>query len=155
MSIRNEEFIHFDKCIERLNEAWMTFKLVREHQGHPLAGPGFRFALVSYAAPYTSSEGIHKRRHTLDSKYVPAQFAALHARLIQARHSVHAHTDLSVLDARLSFSDISGQRLVSTAQNYISGLEEFGNLEDIVLLIEGTLNNMYADRERLKSGLEP
>jgi hypothetical protein len=155
MSARNEEFLHLDTCIDRMGEAWRTLVLIREHPNDPLIGPAFRFALVSYAAPYKTSEGIVKKRHRLDDRYVPPQFAKLHERLLEARDKVHAHTDLSALDPKLSFDDGTGQRLVTRIQNHFTGLEELGNLKDIVRLVELTLDNMCADRERLKAGLEP
>lgn len=155
MHPRNEAFVHFEMCIERLNSAWRTLNMVKEYQGHPLVGPAFRFALVEYAIPYTKSEGTTKKNHSLGTRYVPKDFLPLHERLVTSRKKIQAHADLSVLDPRLSYTDLDGQRLVSIAQNNITGLEELQHVDDIIRLLEGTLENMYANRDGLKQELEP
>lgn len=155
MNQRNEAFIHFDICTYRLNGAWRTLKTIKEHPGHPLVGPAFRFALVEYAVPYTRSDGANKERYSLGMQYVPGDFLPLHERLLASRNQIQAHADLSILDAKLSYVDLDGQRLVSIGQNNINGLEELPNIDEIILLIEGTLDNMYADRDNLKLTLEP
>ena len=154
MHPRNEAFIHFDMSTERLNSALRTLNMVKEHQDHPLMGPAFRFALVEYAAPYTNSEGMTKKNHSLGTRYVPKDFLTLHERLVTSRKKIHAHADLSVRDPRLSYTDMGDQRLVSITQKNITGLEELQHIDDIIRLIERTLKNMYAQRDTLKQGLK-
>lgn len=154
MSQRNEEFIHFDLCLERLAGAWRTLTAIKQDANHPLVGPAFRFALVEYAAPYTRSDGVHKSRYCLDKQYVPVEFLELHHRIVESRHQVHAHTDLRPLNSKLSFVDLPNQRLVSTSRNGIHGLEDLGNIDAIIVLVEKTISNMCADRDRRKLQLE-
>lgn len=154
MTLHNEDFIHFDICIDRLNSAWRTLTMIKEHSGHPLVGPAFRFALVEYATPYNRSDGVNKKRYYLDESYVPAEFLELHERLLASRDQIHAHADLTILEAKLSYTDLQGQRLVSTVRNNIHGLEELDNIDATIHLIEGTLRNMYADREIRKLALK-
>ena len=150
----NEEFLHFDICLDRLQSAWKTLTTIKQHQGHPLVVPSFRFALVEYAAPYTRSDGEHKR-YSLDTHYVPPEFMDLHRRLVSSRHQVHAHSDLTVLEASVTFIDLPDQRLVTTVQNYGQEVEELDNIDEIILLLEATLRGMSTDRDRRKQLLEP
>ena len=154
MNSHNEAFVHFDICAERLNSTLLTLNRIKEHCDHPLVGPAFRFALIEYAMPYTRSDGKAKKRHSLDTRYVPQELLPLHERLIASRNQIHAHVDLTVLEPTISYHDLDGERLVLIAQNNISGLEELPQIDEIICLVEGTLKNMYADRDNLKKGLE-
>ena len=134
-------------CIDRLNNAWATLNAVRAAKDNPLVGPAFRYALVEYATPYTRSDGPIKRYHHLDETWVPTAYLALHKRILAARNQVHAHADLTVLEAQLHISEIQGKQYISRIENMIHGLEEIGNIDKIISLIQGTLRNMYAERE--------
>lgn len=155
MNSRNEFFVHFDVCADRLNSAWRTLKSIKENAGNPLVGPAFRFALVEYAVPYSRSDGTNKARRYLDTKYIPSELLAFHQELMLSRNQVLAHADLSVLEPNLSYVDLKDRRLVVIAQNIITGLEQLPRIDDIISLIEQTLVNMYAARDSLKHSLAP
>jgi len=156
MMERDEEFIHFHICINRFVSAWNTLKEVKANLAHPLVGSAFRFALVEYAIPYSKSEGEHKRSgHRLKTTYIPDEFMALHNRLLAARNKVHAHADLTLMSPTLSFIELDGQRLATVSGKHVDELEELRNIDEIILLIEATLHNMFNDVERRKGELRP
>jgi hypothetical protein len=64
-------------------------------------------------------------------------------------------TDLGILDAQLSLNEVDGQRLVSTYLKGINGLEELPNIDEFILLIDGTVKKMLPERNRLKDALQP
>lgn len=154
MSDQYEVHLHYLLCIDRLNNAWAVLNAVRSAKDNPLLGPAFRYALVEYAVPYTRSDGPIIKRHRLDKTWVPIEHHVLHDRILAARDRVHAHADLIVLDARLNISEIQGKPHISRVQNMIHGLEELGNIDEIISLIEGTLRNMYAVREEREQSLK-
>jgi hypothetical protein len=49
--------------------------------------------------------------------------------------------------------DLPDQRLVTTIQNNVHGLEERENIEEIIALISATLGNMSRERDRRKLAL--
>lgn len=155
MSNQHEAFAHFEICIDHFGNALRTLEAIQQHAGHPLVGPAFRFALIEYAIPYTGAEGIEKPRHRLDTKYVPEQFVELHKRILMSRHKVLAHSDLSILEPKISWSVLDGKRLIARSQNNAIGLEEFENRKSILRLIEGTLDRMFQAREALVLELKP
>lgn len=154
MNPSNERFFHFDTCLDRLRSVWKTLLAVKEAPSHPLAIPAFRFALVEYVTPHTTSVGKHAR-YKLDDRYISPNYLPLHTRLVASRHQVHAHSDLVVLDPSLMFVDLYDQRLVATIQKGMLELKELENLDEILLLVEATIDSMSADRDRLASLLEP
>lgn len=147
MSDQHETHLHFLECIDRLNNAWATLNAIRAAEENPLIGPAFRYALVEYATPYTRSDGPIKKYRQLDDSWIPTEYLALHKRILAARNQVHAHADLTVLEAELHINEIQGKQHISRIQNMIHGLEEIGNIDRIISLIQGTLRNMYAERE--------
>jgi hypothetical protein len=151
----HEDFIHFAVCMERLNGAWRTLNAIKASGDNPLVGPAFRFALIEYATPYTRSTGPVKRRHTLSESYVPAEFLELHKRILVARNTIHAHADLTVMEAKLYVTETRGMPSATISSNYIHGLEELSNIDQIICLIEGTLLNMYANEDALLHALQP
>ena len=148
---KEEQFVHFVTCISSLNNAWIILNKIKEQKDNSLVGPAFRFALIEYSKPYKQSFG-HQRRK-LDDLYVPDEMKSLHKRIIDARDQVHAHTDLTILDAKLYVKETEGHRFSVIVQNKISGLEELSNIDDIIKLIEGTLDNMYIKEKELDAAL--
>ncbi len=152
----HEDLIYFDRCIERLCSALDTLRAIRSNGiHHQLAGAAFRFAVVEYVASYKNSNGKSgKDGHKLPNSFVPPNFMDLHKRLLRSRDQVLAHTDLDILDAQLSLNVVDGQRLVTTNLKGINGLEELPNIDEFILLIDGTVKNMLPKRNRLKDALQ-
>ena len=150
-----EQHQHLLVCIDRLNSAWKTLRLIENHRGHPLVGAAFRYALVEYATAFTRSDGQFRKYKSLPLDCVPAQTTALHQRIIDARNEVHAHADLKVLEADIEVQYINGAKQVGQVQNYIHGIEELHNLRSIIELVEGVLENVYALQRKSEKNLEP
>ncbi|MCP1289928.1 hypothetical protein NK214_06945 [Chromobacterium sp. S0633] len=155
MTEQQEDYLHFLVCIDRLNNAWATLNSVKDAKDNPLIGPAFRYALVEYSTSYTRSDGPIKKYRALETKWIPCEFIELHERILKARSKVHAHSDLTVLEASLHVERVDQTIYVTVLQNMIHGLEELENLEDIIHLIEGTLDNLYKEQEVLKAALQP
>ena len=152
MTDQEEEFVHFVSCIESLNNAWRLINIIKTDRGNPLIGPAFRYALVEYSKPYRESRGRGRKRR-LDASCIPTDMLALHERGTDSRDQVHAHSDLTVMDAKLYVHEVQGQRFTGIIQNIITGVEELPNIERIQKLIEGTLDNMYAKEKILAAAL--
>lgn len=152
MTGQEEKYIHFASCVRWLNNAWRLLQVIREQPAGPLTGPAFRFALVEYCKPYKLSHGA-VGRYKLDTMRIPTDLLSLHSRIIDSRDQIHAHSDLTVMDAKLSVHEFMGQRYSQIAQNRITGLEELPNIDEVIRLIEGTLDNMYVEEKRLEAAL--
>jgi hypothetical protein len=160
MTYQEEQYVHFVSSIGKLNNAWRILREIKLHGDHPLVGPAFQFALIEYSKPYTVSYGTEldakgkpKHKHLLDEKYIPGNHRALHSRLLTARNKIHAHDDLNVKEAKLHVAKTGHGKFVGTVQNIIYGSEELSNIDDIIDLIELTLDSMYVEAERLKAAL--
>lgn len=152
MTEQEEQFVHFVSCITWLNNAWQLLKIIHAQSDNQLIGPAFRFALVEYCKPYKLSHGINKK-FKLDTTFIPKERLSLHERIISSRDQVHAHSDLTLMDAKLHVHEFMGQRYTLIPQNIIYGTEELSNLQEIVALIEATLDNMYAQEKVLLNAL--
>jgi hypothetical protein len=152
MTDQEKEFVHFVSCIESLNNAWRLINVIKAERDNPLVGPAFRYALIEYSKPYRESRGSGRKRG-LDTSCIPADMLALHKRLTDSRNQVHAHSDLTVMDAKLYVHEVQGQRFTGIVQSRITGVEELSNIEEIQELIESTLDNMYAKEKVLEAAL--
>lgn len=170
MTKQEEHFVHFVSCITWLNNAWRLLNTIHTQPENPLIGPAFRFALIEYCKPYKLSRGSKKeedekkkknnkneefRQFKLDTSLIPNKFLPLHNRIISSRDQIHAHSDLTVMDAKLHVHEFMGQRYTLIPQNKIYGTEEFSNLQEIIALIETTLDNMYIQEKVLENALTP
>jgi hypothetical protein len=151
MTVQEERFMHFLLCIDDLNEARLILREVRSAEVSILKAAAFRFALVKYATPYSSSKGRAVARLKLSEDFVPRDLKWLHSRIIDARHQVHAHTDLNVRNASLHVVDIGGQKIALPIQNIIRGTEELPEVDRIIELIERTLDAMIPESDRLQA----
>jgi len=154
MTVDEEKFVHFTHSIDDLNDAWRVLKAIkrRERVGGVEAA-AFRYALVAYARPYTGSHGVAKYTHCLGTDCVPAKHLDLHFRLVTARKQIHAHSDLTVRDAILYIREVAGKKIASQVRSGIDPLEELKNLDEIIELVEQTLEQMYAESERMEQAL--
>lgn len=152
MTDQEEGYIHFVSCIASLNTAWRLINIIKVERDNPLIGPAFRYALVEYSKPYSESRGSGRKRR-LDTSCIPPDTLDLHKRVTDSRDQVHAHSDLKLMDAKLYVHEVQGQRITGIVQNFITGVEELPNIEEIQKLIEGTLDNMYAKEKVLAAAL--
>ena len=154
MTEQEEHFVHFVSCIAWLNNAWRLLNTIHTQPENPLIGPAFRFALVEYCKPYKLSYGMNKP-FKLDKSLIPEEYVLLHDRIITSRDHIHAHSDLTVMDAKLHVHEFMGQRYTLIAQNIIDVTEVLPNLQEIVALIEATVDNMYIQVKVLEAQLPP
>jgi hypothetical protein len=153
MTEQEEKFVHFASCITSLNNAWCILQTIQTQPGNPLVGAAFRFALVEYCKAYKSSRRINKKPLYLKTELIPHAYIPLHERIITSRDQIHAHCDLTVMEAKLHVHEFMGQTHAQISQNVITGLEELPNLQEINALIEGTLKNMYIKEKKLEAAL--
>lgn len=160
MNEQEERYLHFAYSIDSLNKAWRILNEIKRQKNNPLIGYAFRFALIEYSKPYKESrsaildsKGRPKRKYRLATEFVPKKHLALHERIIRARDKFHAHTDLSVMDAKIYINNTKNGRVVGRSQNIIYGTEEMAKIDDIIDLIEHTLDSMYSEAKRLEENL--
>ena len=150
MTDDHEYHLHLLICMDRLNAAWRTLKQIEVDRSQPLVGPAFRYALVEYATAFTRSDSPSKKRRFLPESIVPSTHFTLHQRIICARNSVHVHSDLTVLEARLELHMVGGEIQITRVENFIHGLEKLTNLRDVVSMVEGVLRNLYIEHGKSK-----
>lgn len=155
MTEQDEYFIYFQSCINSLNESWGILNTIHTQQKKPLIAPTFRYALILYCKPYKNSQCTIKKKRQLQTDFIPPEYLPLHERIILSRDKVHAHSDLTIMEAKLTVNNFKEQRYTSIIQNTIYGTEELVNLPKIVTLIEKTLDNMYTKEKELEHALTP
>lgn len=108
----DEAFIHFQECLTDLNAAWRILEELQQAQVPPvLWTASYHMALIEYAKPFRMSRGANNRRHVLPAPALPDAGLQLHARLLDLRDTVLAHSDLSVKDAKVYVGEIACQPL--------------------------------------------
>lgn len=160
MTPQEEKYVHFASCLENLNRAWWILNEVKRSEGN-LRGPAFQMALIEYAKPYLDSHGAVTDakgkciRYKLDTRHVPSTYLDLHDRLLRQRNQIHAHSDLTVLEAKVYVDAASQGQRAFIAQNVIFGAQELANIDLIIELIEGTLARMYPEARSMEAQLPP
>jgi hypothetical protein len=159
MTEQEEKYVHFGSCIDDLNSAWRLLHEIKQCKGNSLVGAAFQFALIEYSKPYKVSLGAvsnSKGRpipYKLDESRIPPKHIELHKRIIDARDQIHAHSDLTVMEAKLYVKNSPQGRVVGAVQNKITGTEELSKIDAIIGLIEETLDRMYEDVKQLEAAL--
>lgn len=104
MNKEQEQNFHINQCEQCFQNAWgIISNILVENEKikkipnykNALISPAFRFALIEYAKPYTTSKGTYKR-YKLDDTHVPAEYMELHKTIINSRHQKQAHHDICV-----------------------------------------------------------
>jgi hypothetical protein len=155
MTPDEERYVHFTECIESLTSAWRILKELESVAPGVIRAAAYRMALVEYAKPYKSSFGAHKRGrqgYVLPAPNLSPDDIALHAKLLNLRDQVLAHSDLSLKDAKVYASRVHGQPFVTIGTNQ---LPSFPNTFAVIGLIERTLDLMYLQLELLDEAIAP
>jgi len=151
-----ERFHHIATCISRLHSALETLRTIKAASpDDPLIPPAFRFAIVEYVSAFTRSDGQVKKNYTLGDKHVPPKYLDLHKRLKTARNSVHAHSDLKIMSAQFKAIGTRANPAAEIRGCYINELKELQNIDQIISLINESINNMYVDRDTQLKALTP
>jgi hypothetical protein len=153
MTPQEEYYVYFVSSIDNLNKAWHILQDIKEYKGSSLVGPAFQFALVEYSKPYRNSRGTVGKgaNYKLGDIHIPAKHLELHKRILAARDQTHAHSDLTVKEAKLRVVKTVSGKYASRVQNAIRGTEELSNIESIIELIEQSLDSMYIEAKRLEA----
>lgn len=114
----DEAYIHFQECLTDLNASW---RIIEDLQGASIKpvlwAAAYHMALIEYAKPFRQSRGTNKRKHVLSPPALSEPDMKLHAKLLDLRDTVLAHSDLSVKDAKVYVGEITGQPLLLTISN--------------------------------------
>lgn len=160
MTEQEERFVHLVSCIRDLNNAWWLLREIKRCKDRtPLVGAAFRFALIEYSKPYRDSIGsvlnskAKPLRYKLDEGHVPADHRQLHKHILDGRDQIHAHSDLTVREAKIYVANTSSGKTAQLSENIIYGTEELPRLDDIISLIEGTLDSLYEEEKRREAQL--
>lgn len=137
---------HINQCESCFQNSWKIISNIIELQDNnstnpdyenPLISPAFRFALIEYAKPYTTSIGNHKR-YILSDTHIPRQYLELHTKIILSRNQKHAHQDLTVLDA----NPVDDYQYMYIMNNNVPS-ELISQIQCIKSLLEMTIKNMH------------
>jgi len=150
---QQEEYIHFDSSMDDLNRAWSILNEIKQQTGNRLVAAAFQFAIIEYAKPYLKSKGQLRSDYKMESDCIPSEHLELHKRLLDARNTIIAHSDLTVREPELHVVDMPSERFVGVVQKVIYGSEEISNIDAIIHLIEDTLKCMYEKDKLLKATL--
>lgn len=160
MSEQEEKYIHFANSIDSLNKTWRILKKIKQEEGNPLAGFAFQFALIEYSKPYKDSNSAYLNtkgkpmyKYNLGNEFIPQKFLMLHKRILNARDKFHAHLELDIRDTKVYVQSTEQGRNILRSQNLIDGTEEMTNIDDIIDLIEKTLDAMYVEAKNLGDNL--
>jgi hypothetical protein len=67
----------------------------------------------------------------------------LHKRILSARDKFHAHLDLDIRDEKVYVQKAERGKNIIRLQNLIDGTEELKNIDDIIDLVEKSLDAMH------------
>jgi hypothetical protein len=156
MTPAEENFVHLDECIRNLNEAWYILQEIRAvTKGTAIHAAAFRYALIAYARPYTSSDGEHqkgRKAYKLSLPKLSTEEQKLHNQIIDLRHKVLAHSELIVKQAKVYAGRYGGRAKAIIVSN---GLPQFPEIDAVISLIEHTLDSLYVERTRREEALAP
>jgi hypothetical protein len=77
----------------------------------------------------------------------------LQKRIIDLRDQILAHSDLTVMEAKVYVEKSEHGKSANIVQNVILGTEEFENIDAIINLIEQSRDSMYEQEKILEAAL--
>lgn len=155
-----EKYIHFVNCIDSLNTAWRILNKIKEEKGNSLSYFAFQFALIEYSKSYKDANSAIKnekgkpaKKHKLATDFIPQKYLALHTKIIDARDKILAHLDLDIRDAKIYIQNTDRGKNIIRSQNILNLAKEMEDIEEIINLIEESLDAMQKEIKTLGDNL--
>jgi hypothetical protein len=137
----DEIYIHYQESIDSLNQAWrIVCELESVKPNGIIWNAAYRMALIEYCKPFKSSQGIIQKHHKVEIPPFDEEKQKLHENIIQLRDQILAHSDISILNATVSYDKNSEYPFPLVCKNTIPNMP---NLLDIRNLIEFVLDELY------------
>lgn len=137
----DEEYVHFQESITSLNRAWRTLcELENAPSGNAIWSAAYRMVIVEYCKPFTISQINRSERHKLPLPSLTDDCNNFHARLLELRNQVMAHSDLSVLDAKVCYDQTTEFPVPIIAKNVLGNLPSVSEMKNQV---EAVLDALY------------
>ncbi|MDP5189226.1 hypothetical protein [Rheinheimera baltica] len=144
----DEEYVHFQESITSLNRAWRTLcELEKAPSGNAIWSAAYRMVIVEYCKPFTNSQINESKRHKLPAPSLTDEGKKLHARLLDLRNQVMAHSDLSVLDAKVCYDQTAEFPVPLIVQNVLGNLPIVSEVKNQVEAVLDTLYQQEAQYE--------
>jgi hypothetical protein len=133
-----EEYIHYQEAITCLNRAWVTIcELENTKSGSAIWAAAYRMTLIEYCKPFKKSTGLTKK-HQLTIPNFDSELKLIHEEIINLRDKVLAHSDLTVLDAKVYYGE-THKPIIS--KNILKSMPAPSNIRK---LIEYVLDDLYS-----------
>lgn len=137
----DEEYVHYQESITSLNRAWRTLcELESAPAGNAIWSAAYRMAIVEYCKPFTISQINKSERYKLPSPNLTDKFDKFHARLLELRNQVMAHSDLGALDAKVYYDQTAEFPVPLIVQNK---MDNFPSVREIKNQVEAVLDALY------------
>ena len=153
MSNEQENYLFLNYCNDDLEYAKNILAEIKKNKSKTIIiGAAFRYAIIAYAKPFKKTKGKIKKNHILPASYIPEKYLALHKKIMDARDQIHAHSDITIKNAELII--LNKNFGVGITENNNSDFELFQHIDDILFLIKGIRNNIYADFQKIHERLK-
>ena len=142
----DEEYVHYQEAITSLNRSWRTLCELETHKsGGAIWSAAYRMALIEYCKPFKISYGTNKVKHKLTSPKLDQEKLILHKHILDLRDQVLAHSDITVLDAKVSYDNNAVFPVTLIISNRLGDLPK---VTDIRNLVEAVLDELYLEQEK-------
>ena len=142
MNPHEEAYVHFQDCLSSLNRAWQIVQAIAANAPTPILTPAaYRMALVEYAKPFKTSYGAGRRRLNLSIPRLQEGDLQLHSHLLALRDQTLAHSDLSLMEAKVYIHELAGKPFPLIISNTEPQLPEIAKVQG---LIERVLDSLYS-----------
>lgn len=150
-SAEKTNLIHMKWCLNWLFNSLKIMEDIRqEREDSRLIVPAFRFSLIEYSKAFTNTVVLRNDTgRKLKNKHVPQKFREIHKEIIKERHTVHAHSDISLLEPQIQFLERKGEGTLVFISSRADDSRMLIKLNELMMLVEGVLESVRQDYDDL------
>lgn len=142
----DQNYIHYQEAITSLNRAWRTLReLEVAKPGTAMWSAAYRMSLIEYCKPFKVSYGSNKEKLSLPAPDLDQEMLKLHKAIIDLRDAMLVHSDISVMDAKVSYNHSSKFPVPLIVSKTVTNLPK---VADIRALVERVLDKLYMEQEK-------
>lgn len=144
-----EEYKIFRLYSMDFGEVLHTFKVLRRYKKKDIRCVLIRDIIIAYCRPFTESKGDKGKKHRLSSKAVHPNMKDLHKKLLDLRHQLFAHTDLTYKKPKVAKWSDKLFIMSFKGFDYKTIENELSKIKQLIEYAQEWVNNSISDYEKI------
>lgn len=148
-----EQCAFYRLCESDFISAYNSIDLMKKYSQQEIQHVFLRDMAVSYARPFSGSNGTENSKYVLKKIFIPRQYLDMHKEIMIMRNQIFAHTDLTYKKPKISDFGSKNTKWFPMSFRGCSYDKLFAEVDAISALIKDIQDNLRKEITRMESSV--